>query len=290
MPHLRSSIPAIFGERFTVSQAQYGGLSEGRLRQPDLARPTRGVRTLLAPQSVRERTGAIGLVLPEGAVFSHCTAAMLHGIPVPASHEADRLHVSTAGTALVRRRETITHQGAECRQCTEVNGIPVTDPVETWLDLGALYRIDDLVIAGDYLAAEHLALMRSRVAQGARRRGIVKIRQALDLVRIGSGSPMESFCRVEFVRSGLLQPELNAEVTDRFGTWIATVDFLWREQRVIAEYDGAHHDDPGQRKYDAARRRQLLDNDWRVIEITSRDLPHLHDVCASIRAALRQPR
>lgn len=101
---------------------------------------------------------------------------------------------------------------------------------------------------------------------------MVRAREAITLIRPRSWSPMETVARLAIVRAGLPEPELNGEVKDAAGTWIATVDMVWREQRVIVEYDGAHHDGPEQRRRDITRRRQLRSEGWTVIEIAADDV------------------
>jgi len=45
-------------------------------------------------------------------------------------------------------------------------------------------------------------------------------------------------------------------------------DFLWPEQRLVIEADGAHHDDPFERVADRERQRILEAHGFRVIRIT----------------------
>lgn len=62
---------------------------------------------------------------------------------------------------------------------------------------------------------------------------------------------------------------LNARIVHN-GGWIATVAFLWRPQRVIAEYYGDVHQQSW--RGDLARTAQLDDAGYPVIVITHRDL------------------
>jgi very-short-patch-repair endonuclease len=71
----------------------------------------------------------------------------------------------------------------------------------------------------------------------------------------------------------LPEAELNAEVFAEDGHFIARVDFLWREARVVVEYEGDHHrTDRRQWQSDIQRTRLLESIGWRVIRITSADL------------------
>jgi very-short-patch-repair endonuclease len=101
---------------------------------------------------------------------------------------------------------------------------------------------------------------------------------------------MESRARLAFADGGLPEPELNADIVDDAGNWIARGDFVWREARVVVEYEGdVHRTDRQQWLTDVARTELLEDAGWRVIRITARDLstPHLRArMVARIRRAL----
>jgi hypothetical protein len=174
-----------------------------------------------------------------------------------------------------------------------VAGFPVTDLADTWCDLSTRLELTDLVVAGDAaldrdgfsldVLAEHVRSRRG--GRGARLRA-----EALPLLRGGSGSAMESRARLAFADGGLPEPELNADIVDDAGNWIARGDFVWREARVVVEYEGdVHRTDRQQWLTDVARTELLEDAGWRVIRITARDLstPHLRArMVARIRRAL----
>lgn len=182
--------------------------------------------------------------------------------------------------AQVRRPGVVGHRGLEVRQVVELRGLPVTAPVSTLLDLAALprTRVEDLVVATDAFVARDPRLLDEVVAAASerkpRRRGIRALRAALALVRVGSGSPMETKARLGFLRVGLPEPELNAELFHPDdGQFIARVDFLWRKARVVGEFEGDHHrTDRRQWQVDIARTRLLESLGWTVVRMTSADL------------------
>ena len=49
-------------------------------------------------------------------------------------------------------------------------------------------------------------------------------------------------------------------------------DFVWRRQRVVAEYQGEHHKTIGQRAVDVARRHLAEDEGWTFVEIFAGDV------------------
>ena len=91
---------------------------------------------------------------------------------------------------------------------------------------------------------------------------------------------METRARLAFGTAGLPEPELNATVYAEDGHFLARVDFVWREQRVIVEYEGdQHRTDRRQWQNDIQRLRLLEGLGWKVIRITAADLsdPHRRD-------------
>ena len=168
---------------------------------------------------------AFALALPDDVAFSHVTAARLLELPTPHPwHPTEQLHVMRrSDRPPIERRGTVPHRGLERRSTVLVDGLLLTDPVDTWCDLASLLPLDDLVAAGDALLAERHGLRPKDLARAVadrRGRGVRPLRQALALVRVGSASPWESKARVAFSLWGLPEPELNVD--------------LWAEDRELA--------------------------------------------------------
>ena len=77
-----------------------------------------------------------------------------------------------------------------------------------------------------------------------------------------------------FVRHGLPEPELNSEVAAADGSgFVCRGDFVWRDKKVIAEYQGSHHFGSFERGDDDIARRLLVeDDDWKYVELTKLDV------------------
>ena len=269
--------PALQGRAFTVAEARLAEVKQSRLETQDLERPAWGLRTTRAPRTLDEHARDLSVILPSGAAFSHVTAARLWRLPLPTTwNRTEPVHVLTSGTPL-RRAGILGHRGLERREVEVLRGLNVTSPVPTWTDLATVPEIsvEDLVIAGDAFAARDPDLMTAlaRAGTSAGGRGQRKVRAAAGLIRSGSGSPMETRARLAFGRAGLPEPELNATVYAEDGHFLARVDFLWREQRVIVEYEGdQHRTDRRQWQSDIQRTRLLEGLGWRVVRITGADL------------------
>ncbi|HET6968288.1 MAG TPA: hypothetical protein VFI44_08430, partial [Ornithinibacter sp.] len=292
-------------------QARHLGVPAVRLGRGDLVHPTHGAHAVEAPSTLVERAAAFQVAMPQRRAFSHLTAAVLWGLPLPralegaASGTAALLHViAPTGDGQAKRPGVVGHRGLEWRAVAtpEGTGLRVVDAADTWCDLGELRRgvltVNDLVVAGDAAVAlldtragqaVGIAALREALRRRNRPRGAVALRQALTLVRAGVRSPMESRARLMFVDAGFPEPEVNAPVEDAAGEWLAEGDLVWRRQRVVGEYQGEHHADRRRRSDDAFRRTLIEDHAWRVKELWAEDIrrgPRRRATLASFARAL----
>lgn len=271
-------IPDELGAAFSTAQARRLETPSHRLRGGDLVAPYRGTRVRRDADSWAQRLRALTTVLPSGACFSHDTAARLWRLPLPlALQEQDTVHVTVpAAQAQPRRSGVVGHRAV--REPVDLRGLPVTTLADTWCDLASRLDLLDLVIAGDALvnrqadsfedpfAVDDLRLAWHRL--GLRRHARLA-REAMDLVRPGSASPQETRARVFFHQWGLPEPEPNVKLQSSTG-WVATVDFLWREQRVVGEYHGASHGASWRADY--RRQATIGDLGLTVVVMTAYDL------------------
>ena len=280
----RGEVPAARPRRFpgvvfTPDELVRSDAPLWHLRDPALVTATRGVRRVGRPSTTRERAEVVARVLRHGQVFSHVTAAVLWGLPLPRPLE-DRVAldvIGPTGKAVVRRRGCIGHLGVEVRETDIAAGVPVTGLADTWVDLGSVHArpltVDDLVVAGDAALARGVSTdaLRAALDRRGRVQGAGRLRQALDLVRPGVRSPMESRTRLVVVRAGFPHPRVNAAVHDRHGGWLLEGDLVWDAERVIVEYQGEVHGGIGARSADAHRRGLAEAEGWVVIEVFAAD-------------------
>lgn len=268
----------------TVRRARVAGLPAGRLRRADLEAPLRGVRWRRGtPRTPRNLAIAAAPLIPEGAVFSHQTAAILYGIPLPARFErSEDLHVTTPAPARAKQARGFAGHSRRLdpRERRVVSGVPVTSPARTWCDLAAILGTADLVAAGDHLLhdRERPALAtRSELADaldGLPRGtvGVRRLREALPLLDGGSDSRRESLLRYELVTVGITWLQVNPTVHDRRGRRIGRVDLVDELRRTAIEYEGdQHRTDPAQWRRDVERHRRLMADGWLLIRVTASD-------------------
>lgn len=305
----RAALPReLLGGPFTVSRAMALGVSRKRLRGVDLHTPTRGVRSTTPIGDEREWAAAIVAAGGFGVALSHATACRIWSIPLPRQAELPGTAEVIGDTRVgrMRRAGVKGHRGIEHRSLALVSGLPVTDLPDTWVDLGEMMprglRRIDLIIAGDHAATalnvraqlpphapSGVRELQTALARRVRHRGARHLREALGFVRPGVRSPQESVARMLFVDEGLPEPEVNQVITDARGGWLAEGDLVWREQRVVAEYQGERHAERRRRSADSFRRELLADQGWRVIEIWHEDLAtpaRRHALLARVAAAL----
>jgi len=244
----------------------------------------------LAPEDVsserdrlRRLLTATRLVVAD-AVASCVTACVLWDLPVPAMSQ--RAHVCSARH--VRRNELLAHRRS-VDGSIDLDGIAVTTPVQTFIDVGLEVgagwhlAIGDAMVQKGLLTADEL---RQMVIALPSTRGISAARRTAALVRSGSESPMESILRWAILAAGLPEPAVNARVLDD-GGWLARVDLSYPAQRIAIEYQGdQHRSDKRQWHGDISRTRGLQTAGWQVIFASADDIARPHSVLMSIRTGL----
>jgi hypothetical protein len=158
------------------------------------------------------------LACGRGAVLSHHSAAVLWRLldwpegPVHVSIETTSGRHRRAGIRIYRRTSL------DRRSVTERRGIPVTTPAQTIADL-------------------RRTVSAPRLRRAIRQAEMQGLPTGLGAAPEKTRSELEHLFLRLCCRQGIPTPEVNVRVAGR------EVDFLWREQRVIAETDGYrfHH-------------------------------------------------
>lgn len=275
----RAELPASLPRAFTVGEALDLGVAPGRLRANDLAPLLHGARTR-GPVTRHDTLSLILQRVPDGAFFCGPTAAEIHRMPLPrhlSEAASTRPHVGVALPANRIRRPQIVGRALTVRadDLVVVDGILVTTPERTWVDLGGSLTLAALVAAGDSLIARReprstIEALTTAHEKAGRSRGAVRRAEALELLDDGAESPRESELRVLLVRAGLPRPETNVVI--RHGRrFVARVDLLYPDARLVIEYDGDYHRDAAQWSRDQSRRAELESLGYRVTVVTARD-------------------
>lgn len=176
-----------------------------------------------------------------GAVVSHGSAAVLHGLPVwPES--VTQVHVTRSRSTGAKRRSLVEVHGAtlSAEQTALVNGIPTTSLARTVLDLGRTLPFEQAVAAGDAALRRGLSIGDIEYALLGMEHwpGVRRARRATGFMDEDSESAGESVSRVRAMEDGLPRPTLQRRIYDPNGCLVARTDFCWEEQRTVAEFDG----------------------------------------------------
>lgn len=291
MPRKKPVPPQLLGRPFLLSEAVRAGLSRRVLRGRRFRQIFRSVYIAAeVADSLPVRAAAVRLLLLEGAVLSHHTAAMLRGLPVPAT---EQLHVTVQpGVRGPRVGGVCTHRGSPT--AVRVDGRLLSAPVDNFLELAATLSLVDLVILGDTMVRRRLVSCEElvdAVAANSRRRGLAMARRAAALVRPRVDSPMETCLRLLIVLAGLPEPDTNLVVRDEHGGWVGMVDLAYAALMIVIEYHGdVHRTKVGQWRSDVAKAELLTDLGWRVIVLTADDIyARPGHTLARIQAALVAP-
>ncbi len=224
----------------------------------------------------------MALVLPRNAAVSGRTAAWIHGVDARAPDEqADRLELvcCVASPRMPMRRPGVTcvQANIDGRDVVEVDGVPVTSPGRTALDLARTEPPHMALACLDALVRRHRLDPRDLLDQLARfagGRGVVQARRMLGLCDPGAESFGESWTRLRILDAGFPRPETQVVVDRGPGLAPYRLDMGWRPRRIAVEYDGEEfHSAPEQRRHDAVRRAWIeRECGWQVVPVTKGDV------------------
>ena len=174
----------------------------------------------------------------------------------------------------------------------EIHGISVTTPARTAFDLGRRYgrtlaviRVDALLQATDLKDSD----IRASIDRHRGARGIVQLREVVELADNGAESPQETRTRLVLTDAGMRPTHTQINVFDRWGEHIGRIDMGWPEWRVGVEYDGEQHwTDPAIRARDIDRQADLEALGWRIVRVSAEMLRYRpRTIVQRTREALR---
>lgn len=185
---------------------------------------------------------AVMLSLGPRVALSHVSAAIALGLPVWGV-DLSRVHITRLDAGAGRGEgDVVHHVGVLGRQeVVCVDGLQSVNPTRAVLETACSTHFESGVVTAD--GALHLGMTTPEELVAALElvRNWPGARTASKVVPFADGraeTPAESRTRVVFDVEGLPTPELQVRIHDGSGQLVAEVDFLFREQRVIAEFDG----------------------------------------------------
>lgn len=278
---------------FSVEAGRQRGLSDERMRGPDLQSPFHGVRSPLGTASLRDLCIAYSQRMPATAFICGVTAARLMGVPLPLRLESSRvLHVAVPSPARAPRGRGIRGSSVSVRSgdIREWHSLRISSPTRVWCELASELSVADLVAAGDFLIQWRLPsttrdALASAVHEFAGRRGLANMRAALPLLDERAESRRESIVRVALSAGGITGIAANHWVTTSAG-YRHRIDLAIPGCKLAIEYQGEHHIDPKQFRDDLTRRSRLEADGWCVMFIGAGDLDNIAELLQRIRLVL----
>jgi very-short-patch-repair endonuclease len=243
-----------------------------------------------APDTWHQRMLAGCLAAGGLAVASHRSAARLWGL----LGEDDLVELSVLRPKGPRPAGVLWHRSRDLvpEHTTVRQGVPVTNPMRTLVDLGAVFRpwiVEDALDRGLSTRLFRVPAVEGLLHEVARpgRRGCGVLRKVLDERALGSAPP-----------DGLLEPRMARLLRDHglppavfqhvvSGTG-ARVDFAYPAARLAIEVDGYEvHGTPRAMAADHQRQNRLVLAGWDVIRFTwTQVVRHPTQVAADVRRAL----
>lgn len=296
LARVAASQHGVFGRAQAVACGVHPRTIDRRLSSGTWDRLYPGVyRMAGSPVTWKQALCAACLAWGDGAVVSHRAAAALWEMPGFRPGRVELTVPRRPRRAYNHRVHMSAHLAAA--DVTKVEGVPVTTPARTLIDIAGAVRAEVLEEALDDALRRRLltpSRLRRRLGQagGRGRRGCATLAALLDARAGGSGVPQSVFeTRMlrALRRAGLPMPAVQHEVQTRAG--LAVLDFAYVDRRVAIETDGFRwHSSRLRWDHDRDRRNALTLLGWTVIHVTwprLRDRPD--DVAGVIRSALARP-
>lgn len=243
---------------------------------------------------------AVKLSLGDRVVFSHASAAAVHGLAVW-DLDLTRVHVTRLDAGAGRDQAGIEHHLGEIDPSEAVirDGIPVVRVARAVVECPLTNGFESSVALADSALHRGLATRVDLLEALERMRcwpGSIAADRVVSFADGRAESVGESRARVLFARQGLPTPVLQQEFSDADGELVGRVDFYFADERTIVEFDGqVKYGRDGAAAAAAVVREKLREDRLRelgyeVVRITWADLAHPERTAARIRAAFARAR
>lgn len=270
---------------FTRSQALSTGIGDRTIG----SRTASGVYERLYPEVYafpgatatwhRAVAAAVFSAMPPAAA-SHTTAAFLWGL---ADGAGETIEVVCRRHQRVHRERFRLHESKDLKRfdIVSVDGIPVTSPVRTVVDLGAsvpLGTVARCLDSGLRMQLFTLPEVRRFIARVARpgRAGVGTIRPLVEERMSWAGlteSALEDLFRELIVQSPLPMPEPQFELRESTGAFVGRFDFAYQEYLALIELDSERwHMNPESFQRDREKQNRAHAMGWTVYRFTWRQL------------------
>lgn len=263
---------------------QRGLVTERVLRGPRYRRLFHDIYLLQSvPADLAARSRAAFLVTSGQRALSGYSAAELLGARcAPADSNAE---LTVPGGDLREQPGLTIHRDLlVLDEIIDSGGVAITNALRTAWDLARWLPTVEAVVAMDALARvgrfAPTAVLRIH-DRYPRARGRRRVPGVIDLADPRAESAMETRSRLVLVQRELPRPELQYQVYDQFGEFVARLDMAYPLLKLGMEYDGRGHLTEWQQQADARRLNRLAEFGWTILRFTSPDILRNPDTMAT---------
>ena len=241
-------------------------------------------------------------VMEDGTFFAGRTALYAYGAPID---PGELLQIGCFAPRRAPKRRGIEGRqiAAHLAGVRTFKGMPLASPASAWAMLASTLEVRELIIIGDALVQiprdergrqqpervlATIAQLRAAADAGPRP-GRPKLLAALEHIRVGSSSPLETEYRIDAASAGLPDAHLDVQINDERGRRIGISEFVYPDHRVIVEVEGDHHrTSRAQWRRDIAKYEAYKAAGWDVVRVTSSHIRGSYEAVLIVGAALRR--
>lgn len=211
-----------------------------------------------------------------GIVACSETAARLFGWPLQGSSNRHILRLATSDINKRIRRKGVTLHRMRTLRRTSFLGLPVQSPLQVFSQFAAFSSVESLVKMGDAAIGDwksppqfSLEDLATHISGTKHLRARSKLLSALELIREGVDSPMETDLRLWAVSRNLPEPAVHPAVYCPSIDRTLHPDLGYPQEKLALEYEGDHHrTSEDQWAADIDRVNALRAAGWTVIRVT----------------------
>lgn len=238
-----------------------------------------------ARQEHSDDARAYSAIMPAGSFYCGATAAIVgYALPlkIPAALNVAVIAPQRAPRAKgIKGRKVAAHLVA----ITEIDGLRMTTPANTWAMLARDLTSRELVEVGDAIVRvprddygrQHPELAQATIADlavevscGPRPPSTAKLRDALELICVGSASVLETDFRLDAASAGLPKPVLDMEIRDDRGRLLGISELVYPQYRIVVEIEGDdHRTSRRQWNRDLDKYNDYAEAGWEVVRLSS---------------------
>lgn len=244
---------------------------------------------------------AVARKLGDQVALSHTSAAHEHGLRTWGV-DLSKVHVTRLDGGAGRTESGVAHHEALLlpEDLVRKDGLWLTNPARAALETASLTTTEAGLVTLD--SALHLGLCSHDDLLDTYRTmqswpGMQRVGVAVRMADGGGQSVGESRTRYLCYAEGIPAPETQFEIRDRDGRLVATSDLVWREHRLVGEFDGRVKygrllragEEPGNAVFREKRREDLIREllpGWSVIRFVWSDLYAPRQTALRIRRLL----